>query len=391
MQKNLDLIINSSGLTDFNPDLRDALATNVDAAVNVTEFVRQSDHAGLLHLSTCYVAGARDGRVGETMRPDYTPAGVPASTRKNEWRALHAFVKQAEQLAESAEVTEELRQQALSKEHAAKDLGGAALDNQIRKNRFRWLREYLTEAGMKRAAELGWPNTYTLTKSLAESLIAKYGAGLPIAVVRPAIVETSVQEPFVGWNEGINTSASLSYLLGTSFRQLPTNEKKRLDIIPVDSVCRGMTLIGAAIVRAAARAALSAGHVGDQSLRHAAFHRADFAGAPQTLPRPGRPGILAAAAAGCHSRLQGTLQPHVGAGAESDREIHSAHHVASAAEEDSAGARRTQPGKGGEADQAVRTVHPAQRARFRRRQCGKALLRAGRRREGRIRIQHAID
>jgi long-chain acyl-CoA synthetase len=67
-------------------------------------------------------------------------------------------------------------------------------------------------------------------------------------MVRPAIVETSVKEPFVGWNEGINTSASLSYLLGTSFRQLPTNERKRLDIIPVDSVCRGMTLIGAAII-----------------------------------------------------------------------------------------------------------------------------------------------
>ncbi len=109
------------------------------------------------------------------MRPDYTPAGVADFDAENEWRALHAFVKQAEQLAESAEVTEELRQQALSKEHAAKDLGGAALDNQIRKNRFRWLREHLTESGMKRAAELGWPNTYTLTKSLAESLIAKYG------------------------------------------------------------------------------------------------------------------------------------------------------------------------------------------------------------------------
>jgi long-chain acyl-CoA synthetase len=248
LQKNLDLIINSSGLTDFNPDLRDALATNVEAAVNVTEFVRQSDHAGLLHLSTCYVAGARDGRVGESMRPNYTPAGVADFDAEVEWRALQALVKQAEQLVESAQVTEELRQQALSKEHAAKDLAGAALENQIRKNRFRWLREYLTESGMKRAAELGWPNTYTLTKSLAESLIAKYGAGLPIAVVRPAIVETSVKEPFVGWNEGINTSASLSYLLGTSFRQLPTNEKKRLDIIPVDSVCRGMTLIGAAIV-----------------------------------------------------------------------------------------------------------------------------------------------
>ncbi len=248
LQKNLDLVINSSGLTDFNPDLRDALATNVDAAMYVTEFVRQSDHAGLLHLSTCYVAGGRDGRVGETMRQNYTPAGVPDFDAEREYFALHAFAKEAEQRAESPEVTEELRQQALSKEHAAKDLSGAALENQIRKNRFRWLREYLTDYGMRRAAELGWPNTYTLTKSLAESLIAKHGAGLPIAMVRPAIVETSVSEPFVGWNEGINTSASLSYLLGTSFRQLPSNEKKRLDIIPVDSVCRGMTLIGAAIM-----------------------------------------------------------------------------------------------------------------------------------------------
>jgi len=72
--------------------------------------------------------------------------------------------------------------------------------------------------------------------------------GLPIAIVRPAIVETSVAKPFRGWNEGINTSASLSYLLGTAFRQLPSNERKRLDIIPVDAVCAGMTLIGAALV-----------------------------------------------------------------------------------------------------------------------------------------------
>src|SRR5579863_1177208 len=68
LQKNLDLIINSSGLTDFNPDLRDALLTNVDAAMNVVEFVRQSDHAALLHLSTCYVAGTKDGRVNERIR-----------------------------------------------------------------------------------------------------------------------------------------------------------------------------------------------------------------------------------------------------------------------------------------------------------------------------------
>jgi thioester reductase-like protein len=248
LRANLDLIINSSGLTDFNPDLRDAILTNVDAAVNIVEFVRESHHAGLLHLSTCYVAGTRDGRVMEKLRPNYTPAAVAGFDAECEWNSLRQLVASANEKAESAKVTEELRRQALQKEHAARDLQGPALENQIRKNRVRWLRDYLTEAGTRRALELGWPNTYTLTKSLAESLIAKRGAGLPVAIVRPAIVETSVSKPFLGWNEGINTSASLSYLLGTYFRQLPTNERKRLDLIPVDSVCRGMTLIAAAIL-----------------------------------------------------------------------------------------------------------------------------------------------
>ncbi|HUM06853.1 MAG TPA: SDR family oxidoreductase [Terriglobales bacterium] len=248
LQKELDLIVNSSGLTDFNPDLRDALAANVDSAYHLVEFVRGSDHGALLHLSTCYVAGQRDGRVGEKVRPNSTPAGVADFDAEKEWRSLHDLVESAETQAEGPQVTAELTRQAQGKEHAAKDLRGTALENQIRKNRIRWLKTYLTEAGIKRAQELGWPNTYTLTKSLAESLIAKYGEGLPIAVVRPAIVETSVEKPFRGWNEGINTSASLSYLLGTTFRQLPSNERKRLDIIPVDSVCAGMTLIAAALV-----------------------------------------------------------------------------------------------------------------------------------------------
>ncbi len=249
LRARLDLIINSSGLTDFNPDLRDALATNVDAAVNVLEFLRGSSHCGLIHLSTCYVAGARDGRVSEKLRPNYTPAGVAGFDAEQEWKSLHRLVEEAVAKSESPEVTAELQQQAVGKQHAARDLHGAALENQVRKGRIRWLRTFLTEAGTRRALELGWPNTYTFTKSLAESLLAKSGGGLPIAIVRPAIVETSLAKPFTGWNEGINTSASLSYLLGTNFRQLPSNERKRLDIIPVDSVCQGITLIAAAVIQ----------------------------------------------------------------------------------------------------------------------------------------------
>jgi thioester reductase-like protein/phosphoserine phosphatase len=249
LQAKLDLVVNSAGLTDFNPDLRDALNSNVGGVQNVLEFVRQSDHAGLLHLSTCYVAGARNGRVSEEPHPNYTPVGLPDFDAEREIHSLRNLIEDAVRRSESTQVSDELRRQALSKREAAKTLAGQALENQVRKNRIRWLRNYLIQAGTRRANELGWPNTYTFTKSLAESLIHKHGAGLPVAIVRPSIVETSISTPFQGWNEGINTSASLSYLLGTYFRQLPSNARKRLDIIPVDTVCRGMTLIAAAIMQ----------------------------------------------------------------------------------------------------------------------------------------------
>jgi alcohol-forming fatty acyl-CoA reductase len=246
----LDVIVNSSGLTDFNPDLRDALATNVRSTAHTLDFIRDCNHATLLHLSTCYVIGRRDGRVLEALPKNYTPAGLVDYDAEKEWQSLEALIRETEARADSPEVTAELRGQALKKEHAAKDLSGAALENQIRKNRVRWLRQTLTEAATERANQLGWPNTYTFTKSLSESLIRNFLDANPnaaVAVVRPAIVETSIEKPFLGWNEGINTSASLSYLLGTFFRQLPTTESKCLDLIPVDLVCRGMTLIAAAL------------------------------------------------------------------------------------------------------------------------------------------------
>ena len=244
----VDLVINSAGLTDFNPDLRDALASNIDSAAHLVEFLRESDHAALMHLSTCYVVGRRDGRVGETLQPNYTPAAVEGFDAEHEWRSMQELVRATEARAQSPEIEAALRRQALGRKGARPVPEGQELESFMRKNRQRWLRHRLTHVGMRRARRLGWPNTYTFTKSLGESLLATRGAGLPISVVRPSIVETSTEQPFRGWNEGINTSAPLSYLLGTFFRQLPSNERKCLDLIPVDMVCRGMTLIAAALV-----------------------------------------------------------------------------------------------------------------------------------------------
>jgi long-chain acyl-CoA synthetase len=249
LQRSLDVIANSAGLTDFNPDLRDALSSNVDSAINLLEFLRKCEHAGLMHLSTCYVVGMRDGRVTEDLRRNYNPANHPDFDAEREIASLRDMVQRVEERSESPELAKALRRQALGRAGDPSKVSTEELEGVLRRNRARWVRNRLVRAGMKRAAHLGWPNTYTFTKSLGESMLAERGGDLAIAIVRPSIVESSERTPFTGWNEGINTSGPLSYLLGTNFRQLPSNERKCLDVIPVDMVTRGMTLIAAALVQ----------------------------------------------------------------------------------------------------------------------------------------------
>jgi thioester reductase-like protein len=248
LAKSLDLVVNSAGLTDFNPDLRDALASNVDSALHLLDFLRKCDHAGLMHLSTCYVVGMRNGRVGEDLRANYNPTDDPHFDAEREIDSLRELIRRVEERSESPELTKALRRQALGRTGDESAVSATELSGVLKRNRLRWARNRLVRAGMRRAQHLGWPNTYTFTKSLGESLLAQRGRDLPIAVVRPSIVESSTRSPFEGWNEGINTSGPLSYLLGTNFRQLPTNERKCLDVIPVDMVSRGMTLIASAVI-----------------------------------------------------------------------------------------------------------------------------------------------
>ena len=248
LAKSLDLVVNSAGLTDFNPDLRDALASNVDSTLHLLNFLRKCDHAGLMHLSTCYVVGMRDGRVTEELKDNYNPARDPAFNAEKEIASLRETIRHVQERAESPELTKALKRQALGRGGDPSAVPATELDGVLKRNRLRWARNRLVRIGLRRAQHLGWPNTYTFTKSLGESILARSSGELPIAIVRPSIVESSERSPFTGWNEGINTSGPLSYLLGTNFRQLPSNERKCLDVIPVDMVCRGMSLIAAAVI-----------------------------------------------------------------------------------------------------------------------------------------------
>ena len=167
----LDLIVSSAGLTDFNPDLRDAISSNIDSTIHLVEYQRACDHAALIHLSTCYVVGMRDGRVTEELHANYNPANHPDFDSEKEIASLREMVRRIEERSESAELTKALRRQALGRRGDDSKVVAEELDGVLKRNRARWVRNRLVRAGMKRAHHLGWPNTYTFTKSLGESIL----------------------------------------------------------------------------------------------------------------------------------------------------------------------------------------------------------------------------
>ena len=99
----------------------------------------------------------------------------------------------------------------------------------------------------ERAIALGWPNIYTYTKGLAEHSLAT--RALKKTTVRPSVVECSRAFPFAGWNEGINTSGPLIWFLSGALGSFPCRPKNHFDVVPVDTVSRGVTLALVALLR----------------------------------------------------------------------------------------------------------------------------------------------
>lgn len=52
---------------------------------------------------------------------------------------------------------------------------------------------------------MGYPNTYVLSKALAEDLLMKYQKKLPIVIVRPSMISVALNKPLLGYVEGLGT------------------------------------------------------------------------------------------------------------------------------------------------------------------------------------------
>ncbi|MEO1174740.1 MAG: AMP-binding protein, partial [Myxococcota bacterium] len=88
--------------------------------------------------------------------------------------------------------------------------------------------------------------------------------GLNATIVRPSIVESALEFPLPGWNEGFTTTAPLILMVRRGILNFPYSEDLILDVVPCDMVSSVIIGAGAAALEGSARLVYHAS-TGDQN------------------------------------------------------------------------------------------------------------------------------
>ena len=99
-------------------------------------------------------------------------------------------------------------------------------------------------------------------KAMGEMLLGRQHGEVPVAIVRPSIVESALSEPYAGWVEGIRMCDPIVIAYGKGqLRGFVGDADGVLDVVPVDHVVNAML---AAMPRHA-RTAGEHAHFGDDA------------------------------------------------------------------------------------------------------------------------------
>lgn len=253
----IDAVVNVAGVVDFNPPLDEALDTNAFGAQNLVALAKALGDAPLMHTSTCYVVGNREGLILEEMPDEGHPFPRADELGRDLWDPEREIADCLDLIAQAKSRCEDAFRQSDFLERATKNLvrrgeptTGAPLQEELKSVKRKYVSDRLVEAGLERATHWGWPNIYTYTKSIGEQIIAR--SGIPFTIARPACCESTISFPFPGWNEGIGTSAPIVFLSMKGHHQI-VGRDVILDFIPADIVCAGMILTLAELLEGTAK------------------------------------------------------------------------------------------------------------------------------------------
>ena len=246
LSREVDVVIHSAASVVFDAPLDAAVDSNVRGTLGLLTLARSWEKKPMfMHVSTSYVAGTKPGTIDEEPPGKLTPNGMSLDP-KGEVSRLDGIVR---------EVEEASREKGLSRrfeEEARREPGPVAEDDEVAERtdalRKAWVRERLVERGNERARELGWQDVYTFTKSLAERRVLEERGDLPLIILRPAIIESSLREPYPGWIQGSRMADPIIMAFARGIlREFPGDPRSIVDIVPVDHVVNA--IIAAAVRR----------------------------------------------------------------------------------------------------------------------------------------------
>ncbi|KAI0531149.1 hypothetical protein KFK09_000702 [Dendrobium nobile] len=207
--KEIDIVVNVAATTNFYERYDVALNINVLGAKHALEFAKQCTKLKmLLHVSTAYVAGVKEGIISEK------PFCFGEALNKDLYLDIEGELKLVQE-----------RKKKLHEKNSTKDVEKIAMK----------------DLGIERARMYGWPNTYVFTKAMGEMLLGHLRGDIPLVIMRPTIITSVYKDLCPGWVEGARTidSVILGYVKGEISCFLGDPEVI-LDLIPGDMVVNAM-------------------------------------------------------------------------------------------------------------------------------------------------------
>eukprot|EP00898_Chlorokybus_atmophyticus_P005572 jgi/Chlat1/6015/Chrsp4S06200 len=241
LKNTVDVVVNSAATTTFDERYDTAVRINTLGAERIISFAKQCRQLQLVvHVSTAFVNGTRQGKVME--KPFQLGDSI----------AREHMGDAAPQLDVRAEV-------ALAVDTATKAREVAEQRGLNENDTNTFVQEQLVSLGMERALAHGWQDTYVFTKAMGEMLVSSQRGDIPVAIIRPSIVESAMAEPTQGWIEGIRMADPIIIAYGKGqMRGFLGDKNGVLDVVPVDVVINAML---AAMVRHAKTTDLEVYHV----------------------------------------------------------------------------------------------------------------------------------
>jgi alcohol-forming fatty acyl-CoA reductase len=239
-----DIVIHSAATVAFDSPLDSAVEVNLLGPTRIARALDTLDRPAPPHLisvSTCYVAGNRRGAAPEELDTE-SPFAVDVDWRR-EVDAARRARQDAEADSRDPEHLKRFRKQARRELGAAGTPLLAAKTEQLRQ---RWVADRMVDAGRARATSLGWPDAYAYTKALGERALAAEHGDVPVTIVRPSIIESSLSEPHPGWIRGFRMAEPviISYARGL-LKEFPGVPEGIVDVIPVDLVVGAICAVAA--------------------------------------------------------------------------------------------------------------------------------------------------